>query len=77
MICEEKQNTNLNKNYGYLTSIKEFNESQENMVTEQTTSPSHQVEFTSLRCDDVEQAELVDQHDESSSKADHEQAKPA
>jgi hypothetical protein len=52
-------------NYGYLTSIKEFNESQENMVTEQTTSPSHQVEYTSLRCDENEHLEIERQEDSS------------
>lgn len=54
------------RNYGYLTSIKEFNESEENMVTEQTTSPSHQVEYTSLRCDENEH--LMDRQEDSTLK---------
>jgi len=70
VVLQEKQSTKLNNNYGYLTSIKEFNESQENMITEQTTSPSNQVEFTSLRCDENEHIEL-NQQDESSRKEQH------
>lgn len=40
------------------------------MITEQTTSPSNQVEFTSLRCDENEHIEL-NQQDESSRKEQH------
>jgi hypothetical protein len=35
------------------------------MVTEQTTSPSHQVEYTSLRCDENEHLEMERQEDSS------------
>ena len=64
MVPAEKPATKQNK-YGYLTSIKEYNESQENMMTEQTTSPSRQIEFTSLRCDENGTLEL-NNHEESS-----------
>lgn len=40
-IFVEKQIVKNSNKYGYLTSIKEFNESQENIITDQTTSPSH------------------------------------